>query len=340
MSTARLDLSIYQQPLWGTLDRVSRNCMIISAVFGVLFVTTVLVVPKPAPHEVTIEAMPERFAKLILEKPTPAPVAKAPQAKAAAPTPEAPQVAKNDTPKPAPVKPKARPVQRKQTPQVAQNKGQQGRQKAQTEVAQNLSQVSGSLDKVLGELSQALPAAGAADKPQSKARRRKGRGVRGGRAATQLAAVDNVDNLAAADIQGSALAEQGISIAAVTDLEVTGDGSGGGGSAIGTVGGSGSGGDEIRSNQTLLAVVRRYAPGIQFCYENELKKSPGLRGKLIVSLTVEPDGTVSNVLLVEDSLRSAAVTDCVTAQMRGWKFPAIESGTVTFKTPFVFTPPE
>ena len=86
--------------------------------------------------------------------------------------------------------------------------------------------------------------------------------------------------------------------------------------------------------------MRRYAPGIQFCYENELKKSPGLRGKLIVSLTVQANGTVSNVVLVEDSLRSAAVTDCVLAQMRGWKFPAIEAGVVTFKTPFVFTPPE
>ena len=66
----------------------------------------------------------------------------------------------------------------------------------------------------------------------------------------------------------------------------------------------------------------------------------GSGGKMVVSLTVEPDGTVSSVILVEDSLRSAAVSDCVTAQMRGWKFPAIETGTVTFKTPFVFTPPD
>ena len=52
------------------------------------------------------------------------------------------------------------------------------------------------------------------------------------------------------------------------------------------------------------------------------------------------DLTGRNVLIVEDSLGSPAVTDCVLAQMRGWKFPAIEQGVVTFKTPFVFTPPE
>ena len=87
-------------------------------------------------------------------------------------------------------------------------------------------------------------------------------------------------------------------------------------------------------------MVRRYAPGIQFCFENELKKNPGLRGKLIVSLTVEPGGRVSAVSMVEDSLRSSAVTGCVLAQMQSWKFPAIDAGTGTSNAPFVFTPPD
>lgn len=84
----------------------------------------------------------------------------------------------------------------------------------------------------------------------------------------------------------------------------------------------------------------RYAPGIQFCYDNELKRNPGQRGKLVVSLTVLADGSVSDVVVVDDSLKSAAVRDCVIAQIRGWQFPAIPRGDVTFKTPFVFTPPE
>ena len=130
------------------------------------------------------------------------------------------------------------------------------------------------------------------------------------------------------------------SIAGVTDLEIDGTAISGGGLTGGSAGNNSGGGGELRSSESLLTVVRRYAPGIQFCYENELKKSPGLGGKMVVSLTVEPDGTVSSVILVEDSLRSAAVSDCVTAQMRGWKFPAIETGMVTFKTPFVFTPPD
>lgn len=341
MTTAQPDIQCYQQPLWGTLDRVSRNCLIAAAAWGVIVITAVFVTPRPVPHEITIDQIPERFARLILEKPKPVPVVETPVSRTTyeAP-PEVAQTPVPETTRPQPAKPRVRPVERRQPPKVAQNKGQQGRSKAEAEVAGNLTEVSGSLDKVLGELNQALPASQTEEQPRRKTTRRPRRGVRTGRASTQLAAVSGITDLSQADVEGSSLEGSGISIAAITDLE-TGESVAGGGSLSGSSpGDNASGGGEIRSSEALLAVVRRYAPGIQFCYENELKKSPGLRGKLVVSLTVEPDGTVSNVVLVEDSLDSAAVSDCVTAQMQGWKFPGVESGTVTFKTPFVFTPPE
>jgi hypothetical protein len=49
---------------------------------------------------------------------------------------------------------------------------------------------------------------------------------------------------------------------------------------------------------------------------------------------------VSDVFVVEDSMKSAAVTQCVLAQIRAWQFPTIPRGTTSFKTPFVFTPPD
>jgi len=117
-----------------------------------------------------------------------------------------------------------------------------------------------------------------------------------------------------------------------------GTGSGGSGS-----GGTGSGvgsGSEGRSNASLLAVVRRYAPGIQFCYENELKRNPGLRGKLVFSLTVDAAGRVTEVVVVEDALGAGPVLTCALAQIRDWVFPAVEGGLTTFRAPFVFTPPQ
>jgi hypothetical protein len=56
-------------------------------------------------------------------------------------------------------------------------------------------------------------------------------------------------------------------------------------------------------------------------------------------MVVLASGAVSEATIVEDTLNSPAVRDCALAQIRGWQFPAIASGTTRFKTPFVFTPP-
>jgi TonB family protein len=94
-----------------------------------------------------------------------------------------------------------------------------------------------------------------------------------------------------------------------------------------------------RSNASLLAVIQRYAAGIQFCYGNELKRDPTLRGKLVVSLTVAPSGEVSEAAVVQNTLGSDRLASCALAQIRDWRFPAIPVGVTTFQVPFVFTPP-
>jgi hypothetical protein len=43
---------------------------------------------------------------------------------------------------------------------------------------------------------------------------------------------------------------------------------------------------------------------------------------------------------VQDTLGSAALTSCALAQIEAWHFPSIPAGDVTFRAPFVFTPPE
>lgn len=122
----------------------------------------------------------------------------------------------------------------------------------------------------------------------------------------------------------------------------TGDAVAGGGdpAAEAVAGGPAGGGSPARSNAALLAVVRRYAAGIQFCYENELKRNPGLRGKLVFSLTIDAAGSVTEVTIVEDALGARAVADCALAQVRDWRFPPVEAGVTTFRAPFVFTPPQ
>ena len=130
------------------------------------------------------------------------------------------------------------------------------------------------------------------------------RQVRAARSGDEVGGVEGHVQLGAVDLGGSGLAAGGVSIA------------------------------------SLLAVVRRYAAGIQFCYENELKRQPGLRGKVVFNLTVDAAGRVTDVGVVEDTLGAGSVAACALAQIRDWRFPAVAAGVTTFRAPFVFTPPQ
>lgn len=267
----------YRQPVWGQFDRALKNCFRAAGIFGLLVLVTVFVVPKPIEHMLSLDEVPERFAKLIIEKPK-APVAAppAPDQIAQMETPKVDEPSKVETPKPD-SRPKPSTRQRTKPKPVDPDAGRKGREVATAQVTKNLENVQGSLDKALENLSASLPAAEAGSSKDG-SRRRRSRTVRGGKDGSQIGAVSGVQTTDAQDVSGSGLASNGISIATISDLggDGVGESSGGGGSIEG---GSSGGGGEFRSNSSLLAVVRRYAAGIQFCYDNQLKKQPGLRGE-------------------------------------------------------------
>jgi TonB family protein len=401
MSTAAIPQQ-YRIPLW-RMDRALRNSFVGSSIFGVCLIILVLVMPAVVPEPVTVTTVPERIARLIIEKPKPMPPSKSHEKpggggggggtpKAGTPEGGPIEVAQPKVePRPTPGRAAREPAALRSSP----DKGVQGRARATQEVTQNVAQVSGSLDRVLENISQALPASTRSKSSagvnvasaNTSARARRQRGVStSARSSEQLGSVGGVSGISGADVSGSAIASEGISIAAITDLTVGGGGGGdgtpygtpggtglggsgggfgggngsgtgtgtgpgrgsgsgggtGGGQGTGTGDGSGAGnggGSGYRSNESLLSVVRRYAPGIQFCYDNELKKTPNLRGKIVVAITVLASGEVSDATVVENSLGSRGVSDCILAQIRGWHFPAIPYGVTSFRAPFVFTPP-
>jgi outer membrane biosynthesis protein TonB len=335
MATAHAGISQqYQQSMWGSIDPTLRNCFVAAGILGLVVLIVIFVTPLPLPKPVSLDTVPERIARLILEKPKAVPAAKTPGSVAVTQSEPAPA---------EPAKPKvekAPPRQRVNEPRVTPEKGVQGREKARQEVAQNLSNVTKNVDRVLESVSKSLPATAlpAGTNTADGARRR--RGVRSGRSSGQLGSVAGVSRAPVADLSGSEIASDGIQIAAITDIAGVDGGTGsGGGSGAGGRDAVAGGGDSYRSNESLLAVVRRYAPGIQFCYDNELKRNPALRGKLVVTITVLASGEVSEASVTDDTLRSAAVTQCMLAQIRGWRFPAIAQGVTSFRAPFVFTPP-
>jgi outer membrane biosynthesis protein TonB len=314
----------YRLPLFGEWDAQFKRFLTVSSSIGVLILLVVLLTPQRYAAITEITQVPERFAKLILKEPK-VEVTKDP----AASTQTVPEV----EPEPAPPPPPPT-VRRQTTPPVAPNAGEAGRKKAKKVVSASLAGASVAAESAIKDLTSSLGKTTTTKKPQARSRRRS---VSRGRGRNQLSEVKHGTGGTGStvDVAGSSVAGSLISIESVSYAGEEGP-EGGTSDASASAGASSS----YRSNASLLAIVRRYAPGIEFCYDNELKRAPGLRGKLVTALTVAASGHVTDVKIVSDTVKSPRLTKCVLAQIREWKFPAIPSGVTVFKTPFVFTPPK
>ena len=264
-------------------------------------------------------------------KPAPPAAVAAPAPAAAEPKPEPPKPAAAPA-KPAPAQPVTPPADR----------GTVGRARAK-EATKELAAATASIDGVLKGLDDALETS--TDATATTTRRGPRRNaIRGGRAASAVGASSSLPVAGVGGDGSSAIDGARIEIGAIGGVQ-GGSGDASFGTSDGMTGGrsgvqSGGARSDLRSDASLLAVVRKYAPGIRFCYENELKKKPGLGGKLVVAITVAAAGNMTEAVIVQDTLGSAALTQCAIAQIVAWRFPAIERGVVTFRAPFVFTPPE
>ncbi len=324
----------YDRPLFAGPDSLFAKCLAGASMLGALVLIVVFVTPLRERELVTVDEVPKRLAKLLIAEPEPArtPPLVAEAVTLAEPV-EAP-VEPEVTPEPEATAPEPRPTRRRKPPEAVQRDpraGKAGRDRAAREVTETLASTTKSVESALTSLSASL--AGASDAPESPRRPRRQRRTRSGRSGGQVTAAET-----AVVSAGSRAATD---VALETELvAVESLGSGGGASSPGGSGaGASSGVDVHRSTASLLSVVRRYAAGIQFCYENELKRDQTLRGKIVVSLTVSPEGRIEAVDLVEDTLGSPALGSCALSQIRDWRFPPIDEGRVTFRIPFVFTPP-
>lgn len=103
------------------------------------------------------------------------------------------------------------------------------------------------------------------------------------------------------------------------------------------------GGDIGGSGEFDAALVQRQIKqrirSITRCYESELRKNPGLAGKVTVTFTIQERGNVTGAKATENTTGSPAVADCVTRAISRFRFnPGPDGGSVTFRYPFVFQP--
>ena len=128
----------------------------------------------------------------------------------------------------------------------------------------------------------------------------------------------------------------------------SGRGSSGYGKGGGSVGKKRSGGS-IKSGGTPIilgaldkslidAVIRKNMNQIRYCYQRELTKNPGLKGKIIVKFTIAADGSVSRASIKTSSMGNSAVESCITGRFKRFKFPQPKGGGVVIVSyPFIFS---
>ncbi len=100
--------------------------------------------------------------------------------------------------------------------------------------------------------------------------------------------------------------------------------------------GGGSGG---RSQDAVAAIVARHTAAIQSCYQSEVRRTPELKGKIVVRFVITPQGTVESATVVSSTLNNPRVEKCVISRILRWDdFGAVapDKGTTTIRQVYTF----
>jgi hypothetical protein len=106
----------------------------------------------------------------------------------------------------------------------------------------------------------------------------------------------------------------------------------------GSTGASKSGGGELDAAQ-LQSTVSRYTSSVKrTCWQPALdarEPNAPTSARVVVSVTVAPSGSVSDVSTPGDPKGYPGLSRCIAGRVKGWQFPP-SSGTTTVNVPFVF----
>jgi hypothetical protein len=89
--------------------------------------------------------------------------------------------------------------------------------------------------------------------------------------------------------------------------------------------------------QKLGTYVRARMGLIKACYDSALKRNPTLKGKISIRFTILETGGLADVTAALNSLASPEVASCIVSTMRAWRTQFRPSGPVTVEYPFVFS---
>jgi outer membrane biosynthesis protein TonB len=276
------------------------------------------------PPEVTLEEIPDRYAKVLIPDRIPAPpVEKKEEPKAAA------EVKKEEEPKKSEVDAKKGEKKVETAEQTAARKA------ARAAAVAKAVQSKGML-KVLGALGPGTGGGAVADVFGA-----------GGGMTDVASALSGAGGVAVATDPGAGGGRKGGGqggAASIGDLATSGGGTVGYGArsearVSGSVAAEESEVDSAEIDQSKLAAFVRARMGlIKACYENALKRNPTLKGKISIRFTILETGGLADITLAVNSLGAPEVASCIMNTMRTWRTSFRPAGQVTVEYPFVFAP--
>jgi len=94
-----------------------------------------------------------------------------------------------------------------------------------------------------------------------------------------------------------------------------------------------------RTDEEIQIVFDRYKSALYRIYNRELRKNPTLQGKMVLRLTIKPDGTVSACTVDSSDMDSSELDKKIAARVKKFNFGAKEGvPTITILYPIDFLP--
>jgi TonB family protein len=93
-----------------------------------------------------------------------------------------------------------------------------------------------------------------------------------------------------------------------------------------------------RDIAAINAVVTSHKMSVRMSYERFLKKVPDLAGKITVRFTIDAAGNVTHTEVLENTTGNMELEEEIIRKVKMWKFEEIPEGEVTITYPLIFQP--
>lgn len=313
MSSTTYDLApyyrLYELP-WSPTEEVERRFRKILQILLIVF-TLLAIAIWLLPHQEQVDRsppnIPDRVVQLVLEK------------KAPPPPPPPPKVEPQEQPKPEAVKPEPKP-QPQPKPQDAREKAKNtGLLKLQDQLADLRD------NSLLEKAAQTKNLTGAVNEQT-----RADRSLITSRVGTSSGGINTaILSRGYGSGAGSLTGHETTTVASATLAKEANDG------GVRRTSGSTK---AARSREEIELIFDQQKGAIYALYSRALRTNPELKGKLVLEITISPDGSVTNCSVISSELNDADLERKLVARVKLFRFPARDVETITTTKPIDFFP--